>query len=129
MEPWRASLGASPGPRLGREAGQWAAASACLGQQEGWRLKGSSGATVTQVISLSLWLRQPVCCLLRSLSLYSLAFWVGLEWFLPGYFIFSGSASPAFYPPVCSAPQLLKPQIRDEVVLLQSLRPQSLSIL
>lgn len=126
LEPWRASRRADGVSAWVGKRGGGQAASACLGQQRGGGARARLGRLSLKSLSLSLWLRRPVCCLLRSLSLYSLVFWVGLEWFLPGYFIFSGSASPAFHP-VCSASQLRKPQIRDHAAFLQSLRPQSLS--
>lgn len=79
------------------ETGLGAHSPCVSGRADGWRLRGSSRVTVTPILSLSLWLWRPLDCLLRSLCLYSLAFWVGLDWFLTGYFHVLWKCSPLLF--------------------------------
>lgn len=79
------------------ETGLGAHSPCVSGRADGWRLRGSSRVTVTPTLSLSLWLWRPLDCLLRSLCLYSLAFWVGLDWFLTGYFHVLWKCSPLLF--------------------------------
>lgn len=74
----------------------WADGPCMSGLAEGMETQRLIQVIVTHV-TLSLRPRRPLDCLLRFLYLWRLVFWVGLEWFLTGFFHVLWKSSPLLF--------------------------------